>query len=470
MTASIGSILSVARTALSAHQAAIGVISHNLANATTEGYSRQRVELVPGRPLQTPVGGIGTGVRVDDIGRVRDTILDAGFRDESSGAAYWSRRSGLLGELQSLHGSTQTGGLPAAMDAFWNAWSDLANDPAGTTARVVVRQTGEQVVQQVKRLTHGIDATGASAALRLEQEVGDINRYARDIAALNTQIVAAEAGGITAADLRDKRDLAIDRLSQLASVQVVERANGSVGVNISGISIVDAADAAGVKIDTTGGTWSLQSTRGATISPAGGSVGAALDVLNNDVPAARAELDAWARALVDTVNAVHVTGTNAAGATGINFFDDNGDVTTVTAASLRLSAQVTADPAAIAAGTAATDPVSGLPVYGAGRNDVALALATRREAPVALLGGRTLADSYTASVSRLGGEVRAADDAADTHSVLASQADIRRSSVSGVSTDEELVQLIRFQNAYSAAARVVSAADEMLQTILDMKR
>jgi len=106
----------------------------------------------------------------------------------------------------------------------------------------------------------------------------------------------------------------------------------------------------------------------------------------------------------------------------------------------------------------------------AGRNDIAIALAGLRDAPVASLGNRSIASAYAAAVGPVGGDVRAAADSADTHQVLASQADVRRSSVSGVSVDEELVQLIRFQNAYSAAARIVTAADEMLQTILDMKR
>lgn len=469
MTASIGSILSIARTALSSHQAAIGVISHNLANATTEGYSRQRAELVPGTPLMTPNGGIGTGVRVDDISRLRDTLLDRSFRSETSGASYWGRRSALLGEIQSLHGNIGDPGLNEALDAFWNAWSDLADHPSDSTSRAVVRQAGDGIVRQLHRLDAGIEATATTATLRLQQEAAEIDRLASEIASLNGSIVAAEAGGNTAGDLRDRRDLAVDQLAQLAAIQVVDRMNGGIAVNISGITIVDGADATGVQVDAGGGTWTLRSTRGAAITPAGGSIGATLDVLNDDLPAARAELDAWTRALVGTVNDLHRTGMNGAGETDIAFFDDNGDISTVTASSIRLSAEVAADANAIAAGTPATDG-GGDPVYGPGRNDVALALAGIREAAIPALGGRTFSAAYAATVGAVGGEIRAADDAAQTHETIAAQADIRRSSVSGVSTDEELVQLIRFQNAYSAAARVVTAADEMLQTILDMKR
>jgi flagellar hook-associated protein 1 FlgK len=470
MTASIGSILSVARTALTAHQAAIGVISHNLANATTEGYSRQRAELIPGRPLMTPHGGIGTGVFVNDIARLRDGLLDVGFRDESSGASYWGRRSSLLDQVQSLHGDINTAGLNSALDTFWNSWSDLTNNPGDLTARTVVRQAGEQVAQQIRRLSQGMDGIAASTKLQLGQEAVMVNRYTTEIAALNRRIVAAEAGGATAGDLRDARDLAVDRLAGLASIQVVERSNGTVAVNIAGIGIVDGDDAVPVQVTSAAGVWSLRSTRGATIGPVGGSIGASMDVLNSDIPRAKAQLDQLARALVSSVNDIHRTGVNPLGETAVLFFDDLGDIANVTAGTLSLSAAVKADARAIAAGTGAVDADTGDPVYAAGRNDIAIVLAALRETPIAALGNRSIANTYAASVSNLGGEVRAASDSANTHNVLVSQADTRRSSVSGVSIDEELVQLIRFQNAYSAAARIVTAADEMLQTILDMKR
>jgi flagellar hook-associated protein 1 FlgK len=470
MTASIGSILSVARSALTAHQAAIGVISHNLANATTEGYSRQRAEVVAGRPLMTANGAVGTGVFVYDVARLREGLLDGGFRDETSGASYWGRRSALLDQVQSLHGDVNTKGLNTALDTFWNSWSDLTNDPGDSTARTLVRQAGEQVVQQIRRLSQGMDSIAGTMTAQLGYEVQEVNRYTSEIAALNRRIVAAESGGSTAPDLRDARDLAIDRLAGMASIQVVERANGTTAVNIGGISIVDGDDSVPIQITSAGGVWSMSSLRGASISPVGGSIGASMDVLNADIPQAKAELNELARALVTSVNDVHRTGVNPLGQTGVLFFDDLGNVANVSADTLSVSAAVKADIRAIAAGTGAVDPLTGDPIYTAGRNDIAIALAGLREAPNAALGNRSIAHAYAAAVGRIGSDVRAAEDSADTHQVLASQADVRRSSISGVNVDEELVQLIRFQNAYSAAARIVTAADEMLQTILDMKR
>jgi flagellar hook-associated protein 1 FlgK len=298
-----------------------------------------------------------------------------------------------------------------------------------------------------------------------------VNRLSSQIASLNERIVAAEAGGATAGDLRDARDLAIDQLSQFAHVQVVERSNGGVGVSINGINVADADLSTPLVLDTTGGVYGIATAAGTVVRSLGGALGATINVLNVDIPQARTELDAIARELAIAVNTVHQTGMNAAGQTNVLFFDDQGGTpANVTARNIALSSAVAADANAIAAGTPATDPISGLPVYGSGRNDVAQQLSQLRETPIAVLGNLSVGGAYAASVSRIGNGVRSAADNEAVHTTLAGSADTARSSVSGVNIDEEMVNLIRFQNAYQAAARLVSTADEMLQTILDMKR
>lgn len=470
MTASINSILSVARTALQTHQTAISVVSHNIANAETEGYSRQRAELVPGMPVRIPEGMLGTGVRIRDVARLRDHLLDVGYRQSNAGAGYWQRRSAVISQVEALHGDPITG-LSSVLDSFWNAWGDLANDPANPAVRVVLRKTGQAVIDQFRRLTGGIDRIEDTAATGVRQDITELNRLARDVARLNTRIASAESTGATAGDLRDERDLAIDRISALASVQVIERPDSTVGIQFGGVTLVDGDHSAEVRLITTGGAWRLENARGTRIATAGGSIGASLEILNVDLPAARADLDSLAQALVQEVNAVHAGGTNPLGQNGILFFDDNGgNPSGVTAWTLSLSADVQADPQAIAAGAGFTDPVTGSMVYAPGNNDVALALANLRTGGSAVLGGRTINEAYAGSLARLGADLRTAEDAGRVQDVLTAQAHQQRTSVSGVNTDEELIQLIRFQNAYSAAARVVTAADEMLQTILDMKR
>jgi len=470
MTVSIGSILSTAKTAMQASQTAVAVVSHNVANAATEGYSRQRVQLTPGTPQYLPFGVVGTGVRVTDVERVRDALLDLGFRAETASAAFHERRGDLLGQIEALHGNITNAALPTALDRFWNAWSDLANDPSSRTAHTLVQQAGRNVVDQLRRLSGGLDRLAATTVQDMGQDVLQLNALAQEVAALNTRILAAEAGGHTAGDHRDARDLAIDKMARLADIQVVDRPDGTVAINVDGINLVDGGDSSDVVLSAAGGTWSVVSAGGANIRVREGRIGAGLSVLNTDIAAARSGLDTFARELAIAVNTAHATGMNAAGQTNVLFFDDLGNPATITAATLSLSAAVTADPMAIAAGSPATDPVSGLPVYGAARNDVALLVAGLRNAPTAAYGGRSLSDGYLAEVGRIGTDVRTALDKAHVHGSLAAGVDTRRLSVSGVSIDEEMVALIKFQNAYAAAARLVTAADEMMQTILEMKR
>jgi flagellar hook-associated protein 1 FlgK len=213
-------------------------------------------------------------------------------------------------------------------------------------------------------------------------------------------------------------------------------------------------------------------SRGLTLdATSSGSIPASLTVLNRDIPAARAQLDTMARAVVGDINAAHAAGTNPLGQTAIAFFDDFGNLASVSAANISLSSAVLADARAIAAGTGGTDPVTGNPVYKAGTGDIALAISQLRDATAnPALGGASIGGFYAALVSKVGLEVRTANENTVAGNALVSQADIRRQSVSGVSIDEELVQLIRFQNAYAAAARVVTVADEMLQELVNMKR
>lgn len=470
MTTSIGSILSTARTAMSANQAAIGVVSHNVANAATPGYSRQRAELVAAMPLVSADGIFGRGVELADVSRLRDSMLDVTYRNETSGTSFWQRRGSLLGQVESLYGDLSSPGLSTSLDSFYRAWSDLANDPSNTNLRTLVRQAGDDVADQMHRLSNGLDQISASAAQRLTYDVSEVNRLSSQVATLNRQIVGAEAGGYTAGDLRDARDLAVDQIASYAAIQVVERSDGSYGVSINGINIVDGTAAPGLVVDSTGGVYSLKSSSGTVVRSPGGALGATMGAINTDIPAARAELDLIARELANGVNGIHQTGMNAAGQTNVLFFDDFGNPASITARNLTLSAAVQADPAAISAGTPATDPISGLPVYGAGRNDVALSLAQLRDALNPALGNTTISGAFGIATGRIGTDVRTAQDNSSIHATLAGQADTSRSSVSGVNIDEEMVHLIRFQNAYAAAARLVTTADEMLRTVIEMKR
>lgn len=456
---SLGSILGIASSGLRASQAAIGVTAHNLANAETEGYSRQRAVLAEGYPIALPQGIFGTGVQVVDVERARNEFDNRSVRNEFSLLNDFTARREFLGRVESLLQEPGELGFSAGLDRFFSAWSELATNPASSAARTALRSEAAGLVDRFRTLASGLAEAEAGAEARLAGAVGRINEIATSVAELNRRIVATETGAATAGDLRDARDRLLDDLATLTPVTVLQRQDGSVGVLASGISLVDGARASRVEAREVGGERGLGLVgRPGLLPDAGGTTGGLLAVLNGELPALRQELDALAGALVEEVNALHRTGTSPSGDTGVDFFDPSG----VTASTLRLSAAVEADAGVIAAGT---DDGAGTPRPGA--NDVALALAGLRDRALGAT-GRTAGASVQALVSRVGETLRSVDDRAAVHRALADRASLQRESVSGVSTDEEMTRLIRFQAAYAAAARVVTVADEMMEALLRM--
>jgi len=485
---SIAGILSIARTAISAQQTATQVISQNISNATTEGYSRQRAELMASVPQVTPHGTIGTGVSVFGITRARDLLLDQSFRQQASGSSGANLRSETLGAIEQIFNEPSENGLAASLDAFWSSWSDLANNPSNPAAQGVVRQRGANVATLLRSYSAQLDSVRTQTVSRLSDAAQSLNRLSTQVASLNRDIVAAESSGGQSPDLRDARDRLLDQMADIAPIQVIIGSSGRVAVTLAGGTIVDGASSRDITISGTPLAPSVTiAGDSAPLNRLEGGLGAMLDLVNTDIAGLRADLDTLARGLVNAVNVLHRSGYTAAGdalgnanwnpalgltGSNVDFFDP----TATTAASIQLSAAVKNDPSVIAAG--ATFGVTG-------DNSVALAISALRDrsgaaalrarmgtatydAWVGLPGSTTFGESYGGIVSTLGLDVRAAGDNAEVFDVLRGQAETRRSSTGGVSIDEELTKLMSHQQAYAAAAKLVHAADEMAMAILGM--
>ena len=482
-----GSILSIARTAIAAHQTAVQVVSQNVANAETEGYSRQRAELFPRTPQRFGYGSIGTGVEVTNVIRMRNVMLDTAYRRESASAEGFGFRRDALSQIEAIFGEPSDQAMSSALDAFWSSWSDLSNNPGSPSAQAVVRQRGIEVASTLNRFASRLSDMEANSRAQLSTTVDEINRLAGQLADLNTQITTAEVGGNMAPDLRDSRDRVADQLAKLAGARLMPQSNGTLSFLIGGSAIVDGNSARPLEVRP--GSPTSVGIVGAPdpLLQLEGSLGAIVSVLNTDLPDVRAKLDTLAMGIVNGVNFLHTSGWTAAGdalgnanwnvatpPTGsrVNFFDP----ARTTAASISISAEVSTNAAVIASGTTQNAP---------GDNSLALRIGALRDgtgiaalqtamgnaafaAQVALTGGATYGDSFRNTVTGVGMQARAADNSASVYETLASQAETRRSSVSGVSIDEELTLLLRHQQAFQAASRLVNTADEMAQSLLEM--
>ncbi len=453
---SLTSLLSIARSALLTQQKAIDTTGHNIANASTDGYTRQRLRLGAADPLVTPIGQLGRGVVAEGIDRIRDQFLDVSYRKENGDFTRFATQRDILGGIEGIFGEPSDTGLAAALDGFWSAFGDLANDPTGQAPRELVRQAGADIARRFQQADSRVSEAQASVVSQMQSRIDEVNEIMREIADLNTRIRSVSAGQREAPDVKDQRDRLIDRLSSIVGVRVLSRSDGTVGVAAGDALLVDAGQFTEFELrDQGNGRYGVGVKGGiGTINVQSGELGALAELSGNTLPDIRAQLDALARGVVTEVNALHRGGKNLAGATGIDFFNPTG----LTASSLQLSVALTTSTDNIAAGQSG----------GIGDNSVALALAGLRTAGVASFGGQPIGTAYQKLVSRLGVQLRDATDKATAQEAVVNHVDGLRKSVSGVSVDEELTNLIAQQNAFAAAARMVTVADEMMQSVIGM--
>ena len=332
---SLSSLLSIARTALVTQQRAIDTTGHNVANAQTEGYSRQRLNMAPATPLQLPFGQVGRGVNIDGIERVRSRFLDGNFRTASGDLGNYSTRRELLGTVEGVFGEPSDTGFATGLDDFFNALDDLANEPTGKTQRTMVRTTAQNLVTRLHDTDSRINAVAAETVTRMRDAVSEINRIATQIADLNVQVRAGNAGNRQSPDVQDRRDLLVDELSKYVGVRVLERQDGTIGVTAGDVMIVDAGQHTDLEVRNLGeGAYGVGMVGSpGTVNLQTGQLAALADLSSTTLPGIRARLDALVQGMVTEVNAIHRAGRNLTGATGIDFFDPTG----LTASSVQLS-------------------------------------------------------------------------------------------------------------------------------------
>lgn len=477
-------LFSIARSAIMTHQTALQTISQNIANAETPGYSRQEAQLMANTPVRLAYGNVGTGVHVETIIRKRDILLDETFRSAAGQSGEMELRGSLLGQMEGVFGEPTDAGMSNALDQFWSSWSDLSAAPSSSSARAVVQQRGRQVGQLFQDYDTQLTQERTGAMERLSTTVSQINAYAEQVAALNSRILASESGGAPANDLRDQRDVALDALSRIAGTRVINQNNGSTSVIIGNSMLVDGANSRPLSVQievpnpmptVTPSDLPVRIRLGNSpdkLTPLGGELKSVVSHINTEIPGMRGRLDAMASALVSAVNTAHTagftfTGNTIPGTAAGNFFDAGTVANPVRASTIKLDAAVAGDVARIAASGDVNAPTD---------NTTAIALSNLRSAsntvtytsPTGATESGSFLGFFRSTVTTLGIDTKAAVDEATIYRTLTEQSDARRQSVSGVSTDEELVQMLRVQQSYAAATKLIKSADEMLQTLLSL--
>lgn len=460
--------IELASRALRVNQRAIDVIGHNVANVNTPGYTRQTYDLAatdpytvpsfvrPSGPLQ-----IGTGVDLTSIRRVRDGFIEQQLQLAAGEQGELNQLRDLLGRVESLYNEPGEDGLNSALTAFFNAFQELSRNPESGGIRATVRQEGRNLARQFARLTGALAQLQEEIAGRVQNTVTQANNLGRQIAALNRAIRSSLAVGDNPNDLQDRRDTLVRQLSELVGGQVVAetdasgRATGALNISVGTFALVLGTSSFSLpsQITTLAGTPHL--TDGQNSTPVTRGAVAGLMRVSALIDGYRADLDAIASTLIARVNQQHQSGYGLDNSTGRAFFAGTD------AASIAVDAAMEADLNAIAA---ATPPAAGDPVApGNGDNARAIAGIARER----LFGSFTLGDFYGSSVARIGADAQTYQERAANQETATQQLQNLRESLSGVSLDEELTQMLQHQRSYQAAARLLTTMDDILGTLIE---
>ncbi len=445
--------LLIATQSLLTQQNALQVATNNIANANTPGYSREVLDLTENPPVPQASLWFGTGVSATKVESIRDRMLELRIYDETQRQGNAQAQSTALQQLEALF-SDPTQGIGADLTAFFNSLNQLSTDPTNIPLRQSVLTAANNLandfhstVAQANTIQHNLD-------LNVTQSVNQINQLTAQIAALNGQIAPLQQLGQEAGTLEDQRNELIRQLSQLTDVAVVPSDQGETLATGNGTALVVGTQSFALSLapDASGAQHVFAQGTDITSTLTGGQIGGLLAVRDQSIPAVLSDLDGLAGGLAANFNAAHITGFDLAGNEGQAFFAPAAPGAGAAAA---FKVLIT-DPSAIAASS------DGSP--GSNGNLVQL-LAVRDQK---LASGETPINDYSNLVFNVGNLSAQAQANATATQTSLQQLENQRSAISGVSIDEETANLIRYQHAFQAAARVISTVDQLTQVLLNI--
>lgn len=453
--------LNIGTNGMGAAAMGTAVTGHNLTNATTEGYARQQIDQ---RAIPMHMGG---GVNARQPLRIADRYTDRRLTNSKSFEGEASARAESLRVLDDVF-SEGDGTLAHALDEFEGAVAQLSNDPSDGASRIGVLSAAGQLAASFNGVSEQLTNARADANSRIDLETDAVNVRLEQIGALNAQILQGASGYRDVSTLVDNRDQLVREVSERVPVTVIEGQEQTVSLLLGGSrSLVDENGEVRrllTTVDTNGDRVVLRETTSGTEDVTSlmttGKIAGYIDARDTDLADAHTALDQLAEDMTTAYNTVHAAGFGLDGVTGRNLFDPA--AAGVGAASqMAVSADVLGNPDAVAAAT-----VAGL----SGDNRGILNLMALAETDIAMGGTETASGSLGRLVGQVGAAVKSADGRAEHATLSLEQAQRLRDSVSGVSSDEEMVSLMRYQRAYQASLRIIQTADEMLSELLNLGR
>lgn len=492
--------LEASKRGLTTQQSALYTTGHNISNANTLGYSRQRVNMeatlgYPGTGLNAPKvpGHLGTGVQAQSVQRIRDQFIDRQYRQESNKLGYWESRSQSITQMEDIMAEPSEFGLNESLNQFWKSLQDLSTNPENAGARKVVAQRGIAVAESFNYIHKQLSDIQGNIKNEILTSTDDINSILKQIASMNEQIQAIEPNGYMPNDLYDARDNLLDELSTYFPIEVTYTksggnalpiAEGAVNVSIKlngrSVDLVNGKDAASLSANgmTTSEDYEpftsfsvtgngsvpndtinyneLESNKGKILSLINSYGYGAIGDETGFYPEMLKNLNDMADAFVDRFNTVHASGSPLPGSADV---DDFFDTSATGAKGIKVNQAIIDDPGSIAASSAVDEE-------GNGTNALALGN-VKSESLTIGSSNATVQTFYQSIIGQLGVDGEQAARLTYNSTTIKLTVENNRASVSSVSLDEEMTNMITFQQAYNANARMITVIDETLDKIIN---
>jgi flagellar hook-associated protein 1 FlgK len=457
---SITSLLFTVRDSLLANQMAIDIVGANVANVNTPGYTRQRTSMESLGNVNVGNASAQVGVTVNRIERMYDRYIESQVIDQRQSSGYSEAMMLGLQNIEIILDDTSGGGINDQLNRFWASWEDLSKNPAGKLERSALLSTAETLTGAIVSCKRSLDDINTELNRSIADVVSQINDKISEISSLNKKIMSTEGGDSgNKNDLLDKRSEALRELAAMIDISQLENPDGTVNVSMAnGEPLLQGSTAQTLSIVISDGKsdiFNSNSTGEVSSSITSGKLGAYMELQSSILPKYISDLDDLTNNLATRVNALHGSGFDANGNVGLDFFSIAD--TDSPSGSIDINPVISADINRIAASASVS-----------GDGEHATRLASIRDELLMDGGKSTLGSFLAAMVGEIGRETANAKTNNDHQAALANYLNNQRESVSGVSIDEEMILLIKYQMGYTTAGKLSQAVNEMLDTLMSL--
>lgn len=470
----IWSMMDVGKRSMMNSQTGLQTVSHNVANKNTEGYSRQRVETQAAEPTSPGRLRVGNGAKTVAVTRVSNGFLEKQVEKEGNALGGKETRSDMMMRVEQVFNEQMNKGLNKFMGEFFNSYREMSNSPENLALRTLVRESADFLAKDFQRVNSQLKKVQGEADFQITAEVADINAMTREIAQINDKIIMIEHNGISANDERDRRDLLLKNLSEKVNIRYGESSDGVLSVTAGNSAILVSGSqqrdlvvaATGKREGKSEAAVDIFYKSSDTATPVnvtqqftGGRLGGLLDVRDKFINQTLGQVNELASTFASEVNKAHVTGYDRYNRPGQELFVIGNPLDA--SAEIEVSQKVMEDAGFVVAAAQPNAP---------GDNRVANIISSLQYKQPMAGGESTLDDFYGQIVGTVGITAGRANSELESQKGIVAQLKNIRESISGVSLDEETTKMIEFQKSFDASARLIRTADEMMDTVLNLKQ